>query len=337
MIVTLNDAAEIETVRRALVERGLWVRPLQEPGSSGRVQFLVEEGSASVPAEDLRAIRGVEAVATGEVCYPRVRAQPPTVEIHGVRIGPTPDAAPLIMAGPCSVESKEQIRAIATRLGRLGVRFLRGGAYKARTRPDSFQGHGAAALGWLRDAADEQGMSVVTEAVGVEELEPVAEVTDLVQIGSRNMHNTPLLKAAGRCGKPVLLKRGMAATLDEWLHAAEYCLSHGAPAVLFCERGIRSFDPSTRNVLDLGAAVLLAHVYRQPVIVDPSHAAGRRDLIAPLCYAALAAGAAGLMLETHDDPGRALSDGPQALHADEIAAIVGAVRRAESRYSRRSS
>jgi 3-deoxy-7-phosphoheptulonate synthase len=220
------------------------------------------------------------------------------------------------------MESEAQAFSIAAALAPLGVAFLRGGAYKPRSSPYSFQGHGEPALDWLRRAADAHGMKVVTEALAEADVDLVAAHADLVQVGSRNMHNYALLKAIGRTGRPALLKRGMAATIDEWLHAGEYLLAGGASGVVFCERGIRSFDDSTRNLLDLGAVALLAHVHRLPVIVDPSHGAGRRDLVLPLGRAALAAGAAGLMIESHDDPPRALSDGPQAIPLGELPALV---------------
>ena len=217
-----------------------------------------------------------------------------------------------------------------------GATMLRGGAFKPRTSPYSFQGHGPRALVWMRRAADSCGLGVVTEATSPEDVPAVAEIADLVQVGSRNMSSFGLLRAVGRAGKPVLLKRGMAATIEEWLLAGEHLLVHGAPAVIFCERGVRGFDGSTRNLLDLAAAALLAHVHKLPVIVDPSHATGRRDLVAPLALAAVAAGAAGILVETHDDPGAALSDGPQAISTTELAALaraVGAVPRDERRAS----
>jgi len=255
--------------------------------------------------------------------HPRVDNQGPVVEVSGFRIGGDHLA---LMAGPCSVESEEQIFEMAARLATAGASFLRGGAYKPRTSPYAFQGHGSEALTWMRRAADAHGLRVVTEALSESDAGNVAWHADLVQIGSRNMQNYALLKAVGRTGKPVLLKRAMSATIEEWLLAGEYLLVHGASGVVFCERGIRGFDTETRNLLDLGAVALLSHVHHVPVIVDPSHATGRRDLIAPLARAALAAGAAGLMIETHDDPGKALSDGPQALRSEELAHLVGTFR-----------
>jgi 3-deoxy-7-phosphoheptulonate synthase len=180
---------------------------------------------------------------------------------------------------------------------------------------------GIDALRWLRAAADKNGLLVVTEVMSELDVPVVAEHADILQLGSRNMQNFALLKAVGRAQRPVLLKRSMSATVDEWLHAGEYLLAHGAAGVLFCERGIRGFDQSTRNLLDLGAVALLAHVHGLPVIVDPSHACGRRDLVVPLAQAALAAGAAGLLIEVHDEPAKARSDGAQALSPDALDAL----------------
>ena len=198
-----------------------------------------------------------------------------------------------------AVESEARIFAIAKELARQGVRFLRGGAFKPRTSPYAFQGCGVAALDWLRRAADAHEMAVVTEVMSETDVAVVAERADVIQVGSRSMQSFALLKAIGRAHKPVLLKRSMSATLEEWLLAGEYLLAHGATSLAFCERGLRHFDPSTRNLLDLSAVALLAHVHELPVIVDPSHAAGRRDLVLPLAHAALAAGAdnRGLRLE----------------------------------------
>ena len=323
MIIRVKIGSDPAAVQRALVERGLWVRRLDESGPQAAVLFLVEEHSRAVESASLLSIEGVAGVAIAPSAHPRVDAQARIVTVAGIDVGV--GAAPVVMAGPCAIESERQVREVADRLRPRGVTFLRGGAFKPRTSPYSFHGHGDAALHWMRAAADENGMRVVTEVMSPEDAPRVAELADLVQIGSRSMQNFPLLKAVAKTGKPVLLKRGMAASVDEWLAAGEWCLAHGAPSVIFCERGIRGFDPSTRNLLDLGAVALLATVHGLPVIVDPSHATGRRDLIAPLARAAIAAGAAGLMLETHDHPGAALSDGPQALTAEELADVLASI------------
>ncbi|MCC6216286.1 MAG: 3-deoxy-7-phosphoheptulonate synthase [Polyangiaceae bacterium] len=320
MIVNLVRTSDPRAVTRELVALGLWVTPL-EGGS--QPQLRVEEGSRELPIGDILAVSGVESVARPRSAHPRVDAHPPTVRVRSLELGT--GAPPVLIAGPCSVESEASAHALAHRVAAAGAKILRGGAYKPRTSPYSFQGHGGQALEWLRAAADSHGLAVVTEVLDPEDAARVAEHADLLQIGSRSMQSSPLLRAAGATGKPVLLKRGMAATVEEWLLAAEHCLVAGAAAVIFCERGVRGFDPSTRNLLDLGAVALLAGVRRLPVIVDPSHAVGRRDLVAPLARAALAAGAAGVMLETHDSPGDALSDGPQALTPAELTELAASL------------
>jgi 3-deoxy-7-phosphoheptulonate synthase len=329
VLVSCRPGVEPARVRDALVARGLWVEALID--ATGRTHFLVERHSAAVDPAQIASIDGVEAVAQAKDPHPLCARQgqgATPVTVAGVGFGR--GAAPVWMSGPCSVESETQVHGLAARLAPLGVKFLRGGAYKPRSSPYAFQGHGEPALRWLREAADAHGMLVVTEAMGEAEVPLVARWADLVQIGSRNMQSYSLLRVVAQAQKPVLLKRGMAATVEEWLGSAEYCLLHGAPAVIFCERGIRGFDDRTRNVLDLGAVALLTHTLGQPVVVDPSHAAGRRDLVAPLSRAALAVGAAGLMIETHDDPARALSDGPQAVLAADMPALVQAVTSAVS-------
>lgn len=318
MIVTLTEGADAGLVRDALAGLGLWTSPFE--GRLGSLQFYVHSHSGDVDREALLGVPGVADVSKPASRHPRVDGLSASVRIGDVEIGAGAD--PVLMAGPCSVESEHGIHETAELLARLGARFLRGGAYKPRTSPYDFQGVGTEALGWLREAADLNGLLVVTEALSERSVDAVAAVADLVQIGSRNMHNGALLDAAGRSGRPVLVKRGMAATVEEWLSAAEYCLAAGAPAVLFCERGIRSFDDRTRNLLDLASVALLRHVYGLPVIVDPSHGLGRRDLIPHLSRAAIAAGAAGLLIETHPDPGHALSDGPQALTFKEIESLA---------------
>jgi len=321
MIITLSNGAEPGRVRGELAELGLWTREFS--GERGTTQLFVRAHSRAVDRAAVLAIEGVADLAEAPSNHPLVDALGPEVNIGGERIGGS--ASPMLFAGPCSVESEDQIHTVARRLSDLGVRFLRGGAFKPRSSPYDFQGLGREALRWMRSAADESGMLVVTEALSESSLEDVAAVADLIQIGSRNMHNSPLLAAAGRSGRPVLVKRGMAATVEEWLSAGEYCLANGAPAVVFCERGIRSFDTSTRNLLDLGAVALLRHAYEVPVIVDPSHGLGRRDLILPLSRAAIAAGAAGLLVEVHPQPGAALSDGPQAISFEAVAELADAM------------
>ena len=321
VLVTLAAGADVAGVKRALVSRGLWIEPLED---EGRVTHLwVAPPSAAVDPDELRAITGVAAVATPPSRHPRLDEQAAGVRIAGTAFGA--GAPPVLLAGPCSIESEAHIFETAERVAAAGARFLRGGAHKPRTSPYSFQGHGPRALSWMRRAADAHGLGVVTEATTPEEVPAVAAVADLVQVGSRNMSSFGLLRAVGRAGRPVLLKRGMAATVEEWLLAGEHLLVHGAPTVIFCERGVRGFDGATRNLLDLAAAALLAHVYRLPVVVDPSHATGRRDLVVPLALAAVAAGAAGVIVETHDDPGAALSDGPQAISTAELGALARAV------------
>ncbi len=319
MLVVLRKEADPGAVERALAGAGLWCRRLQARAGDTPTQLWVLPFSQEVSAEALLAIDGVAAIADSPSPHPRLDAQPRPAIVAGVRFGVA--EAPVLLAGPCAVESAAQISELARRLARQGVRFLRGGAFKPRSSPYAFRGHGVEALGWLRRAAEENGLGVVTEALGEGDVDAVVEHADLVQIGSRNMQNFALLRACGKRARPILLKRGMAATLEEWRLAAEHCLEAGAPSVLLCERGLRGFDGETRNLLDLGAVALLAHVHGLPVVVDPSHASGRRDLVVPLSRAALAAGAAGLLIETHADPSAALSDGPQALLPEELARI----------------
>ncbi|MDG2617881.1 3-deoxy-7-phosphoheptulonate synthase [Thermoleptolyngbya sichuanensis XZ-Cy5] len=232
----------------------------------------------------------------------------------------------LLIGGPCSVESRAQMDAVASRLSVAGVQALRGGVYKPRTSPYDFQGMGREGLEILAAVRDRTGMPVVTEVMAVSQIEEIAAYADVLQIGSRNMQNFDLLKALGQVDKPILLKRGLAATIEEFVMAAEYILAHGNPNVMLCERGIRSFDTYTRNVLDLGAVVALKQITHLPVIVDPSHAAGKRELVPNLALAAIAAGADGLIIECHPDPEKSVSDARQALSLDDMVAIVEKVR-----------
>jgi 3-deoxy-7-phosphoheptulonate synthase len=228
----------------------------------------------------------------------------------------------VVIGGPCAVESLEQMQQIAEALSQVPVPALRGGVYKPRTSPYSFQGMGLDGLRVLASVRQQYGMPIVTEVMSIAQLEPVCAYADMLQIGSRNMQNFELLKALGQVDQPVLLKRGLAATLEEFVMAAEYVMAHGNPNVVLCERGIRSFDPYTRNVLDLGAVVALKQLTHLPVIVDPSHAAGKRELVPNLARAAIACGADGLIIECHPMPDQSVSDARQALSLEDMAELV---------------
>lgn len=232
----------------------------------------------------------------------------------------------LIVGGPCTVENRAQMEAIASRLAIASVQALRGGVYKPRTSPYDFQGLGREGLEILAAVRDRYGMPVITEVMAISQIEEIATYADVLQVGSRNMQNFDLLKALGQVNKPVLLKRGLAATIEEFVMAAEYILSHGNPNVILCERGIRSFDTYTRNVLDLGAVSALKQITHLPVIVDPSHAAGKRELVADLARAAVACGADGLIVECHPEPEKSVSDARQALSLDDMVAMVHSVK-----------
>ncbi len=228
----------------------------------------------------------------------------------------------VLMAGPCAVESEFQALTIARLVKAAGAQFFRGGAYKPRTSPYSYQGMGKAGLKILAKVREETGLLIVTEAVDSDSLKLVAEYADLVQIGARNMQNFPLLRKAGAAGKPVLLKRGLYATLEEWLMAAEYLMAEGNSQVILCERGIRGIGEHARNLLDLATIPAVRRESHLPIVVDPSHAAGRRDLVAPLARAAVAAGADGLLVEVHHEPEKALSDGAQSLYPEQFTALT---------------
>ncbi len=228
----------------------------------------------------------------------------------------------IIMAGPCSVESREQIMETAFGVARCGADVLRGGAFKPRTSPHTFQGLGYEGLRLLKEASEATGLPVVTEVMDPRDVEAVAEVADILQIGTRNMQNFPLLREVGQLRKPVLLKRGMSATIEEWLQAAEYICVEGNPHVILCERGIRTFETYTRNTLDISAIVAVKQLSHLPVVADPSHGTGRRDMVIPMALAAIAAGADGLILEVHPNPAHALSDGAQSLTIEEFGELM---------------
>jgi 3-deoxy-7-phosphoheptulonate synthase len=233
----------------------------------------------------------------------------------------------VVMAGPCSVESRDQLFAVAEAVAASGALFLRGGAFKTRTRPGTFEGLGAEGLRMLRDAADLYGLLVVSEVLSADQVPCAVELVDLVQVGTRNMQNVPLLRALGRAGVPVLLKRGFGATMDEWFSAAEFVEQEGNANVILCERGIRTFETQTRFTLDISAVPIARARKGLPVIVDPSHASGARQWVRPLALAAVASGCDGLLVEVHPDPERALSDGAQALPPSSLPELMASIRR----------
>jgi len=242
------------------------------------------------------------------------KPEPTTFKVNGVEIG----KELMMIAGPCAVENEEQIFTITEFLSKLNVKFLRGGAYKPRTSPYSFQGLKLEGLKLMRKAADKFGMAVVTEIMSIDKIDELVEYADILQVGTRNMQNYPLLRALGKIEKPVLLKRGMSNTIEEWLLAAEYILSGGNSKVILCERGIRTFETATRNTLDISAIPMAKSLSHLPVIVDPSQGTGSRELVEPMCRAGIAAGADGLIVEVHNQPEEALSDGEQSLYLDQF-------------------
>ena len=317
-IISIKKGHDIKKVKQALTALGLWTSPYggSGTGAASTTMLVVDPQSSEVHVSRLLEIEGIEDVFTSASKHPMVDEHPAYVMVGDVRIGD--GAKPVFMAGPCSVESEAQIQASAAMVKRAGARILRGGCFKPRTNPYSFQGVGVEGLVWMREAADAHELLVVTEAMAPGHVDMVAKYADIFQIGARNMQNFDLLHAVGRAGKPVLLKRGLSATIGEWLQAGEHLLHSGAESVIFCERGVRSFDDNTRFLFDLAAVAMIRHVYRLPIIADPSHATGRKDLIPVMGDAALAAGAHGLIIETHPSPGVACSDAAQQLDEEEL-------------------
>jgi 3-deoxy-7-phosphoheptulonate synthase len=242
---------------------------------------------------------------------------------HQIAIGSTEI---VVIGGPCTVESLNQMESVARELKSAPIQALRGGVYKPRTSPYAFQGMGTDGLEILAAVRQRYDLPVVTEVMAISQIEEISAYADMLQVGSRNMQNFDLLKALGQANKPILLKRGLAATIEEFVMAAEYVVSHGNPNVVLCERGIRSFDSYTRNVLDLGAVAALRQITHLPILVDPSHAAGKRELIADLSRAAIACGADGLIIECHPEPEQSVSDARQALSLEEMAALVQSLK-----------
>jgi 3-deoxy-7-phosphoheptulonate synthase len=281
-------------------------------GNSGPVDPAEFEDMPGV-AEAIRVSKAYKLVSR------ETKPENTIVAIHGVSVG---GEQIVLCGGPCSVESREQILESARAVKAAGGQLLRGGAYKPRTSPYSFQGLGEEGLRYLAAAREETGLGIVTEAIDVETFDLIERYADCVQIGARNMQNFSLLRRAGRSRKPILLKRGMSSTLDEFLMAAEYILADGNYNVILCERGVRTFADHTRNTLDLSVVPAVQSLSHLPIIVDPSHGTGKRDKVLPMSLAAIAAGASGLIVEVHPSPEKALSDGYQSLHPDQFAELV---------------
>ncbi|MFN8145860.1 MAG: 3-deoxy-7-phosphoheptulonate synthase [Candidatus Nanopelagicales bacterium] len=287
---------------------------------------------------NLRALPGVSEVVRISTPFKLVSRQHhpemSTVHVGETRVPIGPDTFTLI-AGPCAVETPEQTLAAAQMAAAAGATLLRGGAFKPRSSPYAFQGLGEAGLRILADVREETGLPVVTEVVDVHDVAVVAEYADMLQIGTRNAQNFPLLQAVGEAGKPVMLKRGMSSTIEEWLMAAEYIAQRGNLEIVLCERGIRTFEKATRNTLDISAVPVAHDLAHLPIVVDPSHSGGRRDLVVPLSRAAIAVGADGIIVDVHPHPDTALCDGPQALVDGDLRALAAAVRQLPPLMDRR--
>ncbi len=328
MLVVMKQSAsaeQIDAVVSTIKEMGYGARPI--PGGQRTAVGLIGN-DGEVDSGRLLGLEGVLEVIPVTHPYKQVsrewREQDTVVTLaNGTRIG---GREIVVMAGPCAVEGEAEIVGIAHRLRALGATVLRGGAFKPRTSPYAFQGLGEKGLEHLAKAREETGLAIVTEALDPEGADLVAEYADVIQIGARNMQNYPLLRRAGKTGKPVLLKRGLSATIDELLLAAEYVLAEGNDDVILCERGIRSFDTHTRNLFDLAAIPVVKSLSHLPIIADPSHGTGVRAMVTPMALAAVAAGADGLMIEVHPDPDHALSDGAQSLWPDQFDQLMLQVR-----------
>jgi 3-deoxy-7-phosphoheptulonate synthase len=326
LVVMRQDASEeqIRGVVRAIEARGFKAHPI--PGAQ-RTAIGVTGNRGAVEAPALESLPGVLEVIPVTHAYKLVsrEVKPDDTRVHigGVEIG---GPGLVVVAGPCAVESLEQTLLVARAVKQGGAHLLRGGAFKPRTSPYAFQGLGEEGLRILARAREETGLPVVTEALDAPGVDLVEEHADAIQIGARNMQNFPLLKRAGRARKPVILKRGMSATLEEFLMSAEYILAEGNYQVVLCERGVRTFSDFSRNTLDLAIVPAVKKRSHLPILVDPSHGTGRRDKVAPLSRAAAAVGADGVMVEVHHDPDTALSDGPQSITPEMFEALMGELR-----------
>jgi 3-deoxy-7-phosphoheptulonate synthase len=328
MLIVMNHSAgkkQVDAVIAAVEAMGLTAAPI--PGSE-RTAIGVLGNKGYVDDGTIRDLDGVQEVIHVSKPYKLVshdfHPERTLVRVGGVTIGE--GERPVVAAGPCAVESEEQIMRTALAVRAAGADLLRGGAFKPRTGPHTFQGLREEGLKLLAQAGQETGLPIVTEVMSPDNVGLVAEYADLLQVGARNMQNFDLLRELGRIRKPVLLKRGMSATIEEFLAAAEYILAEGNPDVILCERGIRTFETATRNTLDLAMVPLVKELSHLPIMVDPSHATGKRSLVAPMAKAALVAGAHGVLIEVHPEPEKALSDGPQSLTVPGFERLMEEIR-----------
>lgn len=329
MLIVMNHnatQAEVDAVTKAVADMGYTAAPI--PGSE-RTAIGVLGNQGYVDDSKILELPGVQRVIHVSKPYKLVsrdfHPEDTVVDVAGIRVGQ--GCRPVVVAGPCAVESEEQIIRTALFMKKAGADMLRGGAFKPRTGPHTFQGLRDEGLKLLAKAGRESGLPIVTEVMSPDNVGLVAEYADLLQIGARNMQNFDLLREVGRIRKPVLLKRGMSATVEEFLAAAEYILAEGNDQVILCERGIRTYETATRNTLDLSVAPLIKELSHLPIMVDPSHATGKRSLVTPMALAALVAGAHGVLVEVHPEPEKALSDGPQSLTFPGFEHLMDEVRR----------
>ncbi len=330
MLVVMKAQAtpeQIQAVCEAIERLGYRAHPI--PGAQ-RTSIGITGNQGEVDRGNLEELSGVAEVIRVSKAY-KLASRDVKEEDTVIRFAGTDSAIGgrnlAIIAGPCSIESREQAFAIAELVTASGAQFFRGGAYKPRTSPYAFQGLGVEALRIMADIRSRFGLRIVTEAIDNETLDLVAEWADVVQIGARNMQNFSLLKRAGQLRKPVLIKRGLSATLEEFLMAAEYVMSEGNYEVILCERGVRTFADHTRNTLDLSIIPAVRRVSHLPILVDPSHGTGKRDSVLPMARAAVASGADGIMVEVHDHPEKALSDGPQSIYPDQFTRMMDELER----------
>jgi 3-deoxy-7-phosphoheptulonate synthase len=314
MIIVMKPNAKLESIERIkyiIEEKGLFAHISQ--GSQVTIIGVVGD-KTKLQDQNLEIFDDVDKIVAVTESYKlankKFHPEPSLVKVGNVTIG---GDTLVIMSGPCAVESKEQLLSTAHAIKKAGAQILRGGAYKPRTSPYAFQGLEEEGLQYMKEAREETGLPVICEVTSLNAIEAAVKYVDMLQIGARNMQNFYLLKEAGKSGLPVLLKRGLSATIDEWLNASEYILAEGNPNVVLCERGIRTFETATRNTLDISAVPVIKEKSHLPIIVDPSHATGVRGYVKPLAKCAIAVGADGLMIETHPNPSIALSDGPQSL------------------------